>query len=182
MELQLVQIQNDKQEMKWIRRLFVSAFPREERPPFFMMRRGVKRGSQWWKITADGQNAGFFYVISDTETAYVFYFAILPEYRGQHIGTQALQMLITKYEGRILYLAIEPIEQEAPNLQERINRKNFYLRCGLLETGLSIREGGVTYEVLGTSERISSEGYLALMKNWGGWYLRIIPMELFRTR
>lgn len=179
MNIELKKVKYEKQEMKWLKHLFVTAFPPEERPPFFIMRWRASVNVDWWKIIANNEDAGFFYVVKHENLVYVFFFAVDAHFRGKHIGTEALKMLIKRYYGKILFLAIEQIDEDAPNLQERINRKNFYLRCGLTEMHKKVKEASVLYELLGIGGTINNADYQALIKNWLGLFLsKLVKMEV----
>lgn len=153
-------------ELWQAKRLFLTAFPPEERPPFRVMRQRARCGVDWWKVLADGKFAGFIYVLRNAELAYIFHFAILREYRGRGVGTAAIRELTRVYEGRRLFLAMEPVDPAAPNLAERVARRSFYLRCGMKEMGQHVQEGDVIYELLGTGGRVRNEEYQALIRRW----------------
>jgi len=157
--------------MKWLKGLFLSAFPPEERPPFAVMKWKAKKNVTWLKILADENDAGFFYLVAENDLIYVFFFAIDPAYRGRHIGTKAVHMLLQKYAGKRIFLAIERTDEVADNLQERIKRKSFYLRCGLKELHQMVQEGSVTYELLGSGGAVDNREYTSLMKKWMGFPL-----------
>ncbi len=169
MDIKLVPMTQDKQDIKWAEELFLTAFPRDERPPFYVLTRGVGRNGVWLKILADGENAGFFYLITEGDPVYVCYFVIAPALRGQHIGTQAVQALLDRYSGKRLFLAIERTDENADNQSQRVSRKNFYLRCGLRESHRLMQEGPVIYEMLGVGGEVRGEEYEALMRKWLGF-------------
>lgn len=167
--ISLSKVKQDKQEYKRIRTLFLSAFPLEERPPFFFLKARAKQNVDWWNILSDGKWVGFFYVINSSDLVYVFYFAIDSSMRGKGCGTAAMSQLLRLYEGKRLFLAIEPIEPKAENYRERVNRRNFYLKCGLSPLEKSIREGTVVYELLGVGGSVEPKEYKAMMDQWLGW-------------
>ncbi len=171
MDIKLVPMTRDKMDLAWVKGLFLSAFPPEERPPFAVLKRGVRRNAEWLKITADGENAGFFYLITGGGLVYVCHFAIDPALRGQRIGTEAMRLLLERYAGKRLFLAIERTDRDAENLPQRVSRKNFYLRCGMRESHRLMREGSVVYELLISGGEIQSAEYEALMRKWFGFPL-----------
>lgn len=168
----LRKVRADKQEQARIRKLFLSAFPRVERPPYFLLKRHAKRNVDWWSIFQDDVWAGFFYVIRDAQNAYVSFFAIDPAMRGKGCGTEAVMQLIRQYAGKCLFLAIEPVEEGAENYSQRVSRRNFYLKCGLSPQGKSIQEGPVIYELLGVGGDVRDETYRSLMGRWLGTPLK----------
>ncbi len=156
-----------KTEMRWAKKLFITAFPAAERPPFFFLK-ARSRFADWLKICADGKEVGFFYMVGQNDVLYVFYFAINEEQRGKHIGTEALKKLISDNKDRKIFLAIEPVEESAPNYAERVARKDFYKNCGLVELPKRIKEGQMVYDVLATGDFDGRE-YEKLMERWLGF-------------
>ena len=159
--------------------LFLSAFPPEERPPFFIMRWRAKQGVDWWKILAGGRLAGFFYVLRDGRLAYIFHFAIHQDFRGRGVGTSALKALLERCAGERLFLAIEQIDPAAENYAERVKRKRFYLRCGLQELHQRVQEGEVIYDLLGVGGPVTDAEYQRLIQKWMVWPLtRTVTMRI----
>lgn len=156
-------------ELRWAKGLFLRAFPPEERPPFWVMRRRAKAGVDWWKVLDGGKLAGFLYVLANAELAYVFHFAIHEDFRGRGVGSAAIRELMRAYGDRRLFLAIERIEDGAPNLPERVRRRNFYLRCGMRDMHQRVQEGEVVYDLLGTGGRVEDAEYQALIRPWMAW-------------
>ncbi len=169
-----------KEELARIRALYLSAFPKEERAPYSILRRRAKRNVDWWSVYHDGQWAGFFYILRERDMAYIFYFAIDAALRGRHIGTQAVEALLRQYEGMRVFLAIEPVDPKAENYEQRVKRKQFYDRCGLMPLGMSVQEGEVVYELLGTGRQVAGAEYVGMVKRWLGWPMnRIVPFRAF---
>ena len=166
MNVTLARMTFGRAEMKWVKALFLSAFPPEERPPFFIMRMRARRFTDWWLIQSGGKNAGFFYVIRDERLAYLFFFAVDKAFRGRGIGAEALGQLIRLYEGKTFFLAIEPLDETADNYDMRVRRLGFYLRSGLHPLDQWAREGPVVYTLLGSGSRVSREDYCRLIRAW----------------
>ena len=166
-------------EKRWLRWLFLSAFPREERPPFFLMRLRARRAADWWLIQKDGENAGFFYVLVNEELAYLFFFAVDARFRSQGVGSQALRRLIRLYEGKNFFLAIEPLDPGADNYAMRVRRLGFYQRNGLHPLNQWTREGTVVYTLLGADGQVSGAAYHRLIDAWiSAFPFVTVPMEI----
>ena len=166
-------------ERKWHKDLFESAFPPEERPPFFVLRLRARRCTDWWVIQSGGQNAGFFYVIRDERLAYLFFFAVDEQFRGQGIGSEALRQLLSLYQRQTFFLAVEPPDETADNYAMRIRRIGFYRRNGLHPLDQWVREGDVVYSLLGVGNRIESEDYHRLINAWRSSFpLFSVTMEI----
>lgn len=153
-----------REDKKWLKKLFLSAFPRVERPPFWVFVRMRPPKAALWLIRADRQKAGFFSVLPGRGLAYVYLFAVDDALRGRGIGSSALRQLCSLYEGK-LFLAIEPLMPEAPNYFVRVRRKAFYERNGFTYLHQWIRESGETYSLLGIGEPVPEKGYLSLMRS-----------------
>ena len=183
MEIKLRPVnKKDRAEMKRMKKLFLTAFPPEERPPFRVLKRRAKENVDWLAIEADGETAGFFYTLKRKDLYYLMFFAVEEKMRGRGIGEAALLQAIKRYSDKRLFLSIErPYEQGAENAETRKRRKAFYLRCGFSETGREAREGSVIYEVLGINEPyVERDEYIAIMKEWVPLFVRLtLKLDLY---
>lgn len=168
-------------EYRQIRRLYKTAFPLAERVPFgIMMKRRGMEGVDFWAVYArqtarkeecSGETAvwtGFAYVISHGDLSYLFYLAISDGCRGKGYGSAVLRALKKRYDGQKLFLAIEQIDESAPNLKERIKRKQFYQKSGFKELHCRLREARMVYEVLGIEGPLSSADFQYMMRRYFG--------------
>ena len=73
----------------------------------------------------------------------------------------------------------DPEEPDAENMDERINRLEFYQRNGFERLHIKINEAGVNYELLGTDASVTQAAFLGMMKDWLGSFLfRIIYRKM----
>lgn len=170
-------------EVKQIRELYNSAFPKEERAPFWLMHlRAKQKTATMLTARQDGKFAGFAYIIPNAQAAYLFYLAIVPEMRGQGIGTKILSIIKEHYKNHRLFLAREALDPTSDNYDQRVRRHGFYLRNGFKDFPCKIHEGTVTFEVMGTGRQPTPEDYYCLIKLYmgdiGKILLKIFPMEL----
>ena len=172
----------EKSEYKLVKRLYMIAFPPEERPPFFMLTRGVNRGHGDMLIARDGDEfVGFCYLISNEKAAYLFFFAIKESRRGMGYGSAILAELRQMYDGRRIFLARESLDETAENYSERVRRHGFYLRNGFSDLDVKIKEATVTYDVMSIGGDVSAEEYDELITSWCGKFLRkFIKMEIIQ--
>lgn len=169
-----------ERELPWVKKVFREAFPPEERPPFFLLKRRMKTGEGLCLTAWDGgAPVGFLYLICHGDMAYLFFFALEKGRRGKGYGTEILRLLRERYRGKRLFLARERLDRQAPNYDQRVRRHTFYLRAGFEDQPCVIQEGGVTYDVMSIGGGISPEEYDALISPWAGrWVRRFIPMRL----
>ncbi len=163
-----------------VKALYKSAFPREERAPFFLMKRRAQSGRGQLLIARDGgMFTGFAYIICHLDMAYLFYFAIVQGKRGAGYGTRILKELQEKYRGKRLFLAREQLDESAHNYEQRVKRHEFYLRNGFEDLHCKIKEASVVYDVMGIGGGISAQEYEALISSWSGrWVRRLVDMRI----
>ena len=127
---------------KKIKNLYLEAFPRKERFPFWILKHSIKKGKATLNAIVDGNKfIGMEYIVNCDDSYYLMFFAIDKELRNKNYGTRALKDLSTKYE--TIFLSIEK-----PNDKLSERRKNFYLRNGFFETNKYCSEAGIDYEII----------------------------------
>lgn len=136
-------------DMKFILDLYRKAFPQEERKPFSVIERKAAMGTMEILVITEGKKrVGLAITAAKGDLVLLDYFAIAEEARSNGNGSEALQLLRELYADRQFFLEIERPEEGAENLEERIRRKKFYLRNGMLETGIRISLFDVPMELL----------------------------------
>lgn len=172
-----------KSDKKQVKKLYLTAFPAEERAPFFIMMNREKRGKSEMLVARDkGEFIGFVYMVCDEKLAYLFYLAVDDSKRGQGYGTKIIEALKEKYKGRRLFLAREQLDKSAENYEQRVNRHNFYLHCGFEDLPCCIKEGPVVYDVMGIGGSVTAEEYHSLIKDWAGILLKIVDMKIIEKQ
>ena len=156
-------------EMTLVKTLYRSAFPKEERKPFWLIRKRAKQGSmEILTVSNDNCFAGLVITVLYRNLLLVDYFAISPEARGQGIGSQALKAICDRYQGKHLFLEIEKPREDAKNQAQRLQRKRFYLHNGFTECGVDTVLFGIEMELLCYRCSIHPEDYLALYRSFLG--------------
>ena len=179
MKLSFTKLKPNSPDFRSIKQLYMRAFPDEERAPFLMLvLKAKKKGVDFWSISCDGKWAGLLYIVNHRDLSYIFYLAVSEECRGRGIGSAVLRSARKIYKGRRLFLAIELLDENFDNYQQRVSRKDFYLRCGFSELHRKLREGDVIYEILGVGGDVKAADYEALMKSYAGSLLsKLFTME-----
>ena len=118
-------------------------------------------------------------MIRYNDLAYLFYLAIDDSQRGKGYGTKVMKLLQEKYMNFRLFLALETLDKNADNYNERVKRHNFYKRAGLTELPYHLREATVVYDIMGTNGKIEPEEYGALISDYiGGILSKIFKMRI----
>ena len=101
----------------------------------------------FFALTDGDAFVGFMVVQTHKDLAYLFFLAIDPSCRAKGYGSRAVETLRALYPGKTQVVDFEMLDSEAPNNEQRIKRRQFYLRNGYKETGLFLSYLGVDYEV-----------------------------------
>ena len=124
--------------------LYRRAFPSEERIPLWHMRlMSLRRDVRLRAWLDDGALVGLTYTVSRPTKLWLFYFAVNDAVRSRGYGSRILSHLRQEAEGRTIVLEIEPLDDGAPNIEQRRRRRSFYERTGFTPTGYRIREGNL---------------------------------------
>ena len=177
--MQLKEITKKSDDYINVKKLYNRAFPAEEKAPFWlMMKKTKKENVDFWGLYDKEKWIGLAYVIRYNDLAYLFYLAIDDSQRGKGYGTKVMKLLQEKYMNFRLFLALETLDKNADNYNERVKRHNFYKRAGLTELPYHLREATVVYDIMGTNGKIEPEEYGALISDYIGGFLS----KIFRMR
>lgn len=169
-----------KKDFDMIKSLYIEAFPKCERAPFFFIKQRAKdlRG-ECWNIEENGHFIGMAYVIGNSKLAYLFYFAISKEMRGKGYGSRALSLIMDKYKNKKLFLALEDWKEDCDNKLQRIKRHEFYENCGLIDLPYKLREVNMVYSVMGTKREVGTDNFRQLADDYLGRVIcKFIKMRL----
>lgn len=160
---------DDVLRQKQIERLYLQAFPKNERKPFSLICQKRKEGiSDILSIEENKEFVGLAITINYEDKVLLDYFAIDDGKRGNGYGSEALAALVRHYEGRRMILEIETTMQSADNMEERLRRKHFYHKNGMTDLGYMADLFGVRMEMLSNGTDITFEEYLELyVKTYG---------------
>ena len=170
--MELIAIRESK-DWKRAKALYREAFPREERAPFFLLKRRAEQGkADFWQISDGSLPVGIAYVVSCGDLSYLFYFAVGQSLRGKGYGTAALNLLKERYAGGRFFLAIEPPDENAENYAQRVRRHAFYRQCGFEDLPFRLKEASVVYSIMGIGGPVYPEEHREMFDRYLGWILR----------
>ncbi|OUM63379.1 hypothetical protein PIROE2DRAFT_10098 [Piromyces sp. E2] len=134
MKLRVVEVNDTREEHKRISQLYCEAFPSDERVPYWTLKVRVRqKRAVMYNFFDEDKWVGWIYIMLERDLAYVLFFAIDAECRGQGYGTEALTQILEKYKDYRVYLCLEDWNVPCDNVEERIRRHNFYKKCGMSE-------------------------------------------------
>ena len=157
---------------KAVKRLYKTAFPKEEQMPWWLLRllTGLGRSEITCYYEADGF-CGFTISASTKEVLFILFFAVAEPLRGQGKGSEILKVCKETADHRPILLNVEPLDEKAENNDQRIRRMDFYGQNGFRETGYEIDEVGGTFRVLSNRPNPDMEAYLRVFRtmSFGLW-------------
>ena len=176
--MQLLQVQ--KEQWKEVKEIYLEAFPKRERKPFFSLRRSVKRGKvQLLTAVEENQLLGFTAVIPYKNMIMVDYLAVSGKIRSKGTGSRIMQEVCRMFAGKKIVLLIEKEDAQAENAQQRIARRRFYVKNGFTSSGIFIQGASGAMEVLNYGGMVTPEEYLSLQKYaLGALFFRLSKIQL----
>ena len=178
MNLRKVDAASDPVLLEKVHHLYLTAFPKEERIPWFLVRLNVLRKDVDLTAFLDGDVfCGFTYSVTCGDHHFLLFFAVEENLRSRGYGSAILSALKESYS--CVSLNIETLTEDAPNLPERQRRYGFYRHNGFHDTGYHVWEVGGMFRILSTNPELDIPGYrkFFLKLTFGLWRVRIEKAE-----
>lgn len=165
-----------------VKKLYLSAFPADERAPFFLLLMRAKAGKADILTAHDGKIfIGFAYVVRWKNLVYLFYLAVDENKRGMGYGRKIIEAVKSRYKGSRIFIAREQLDKSAENYAQRVNRRNFYIKCGFRDLPYCIKEASVIYDVMSVGGIVRPAEYNALITSWSGKILKsFVDMKMIK--
>ena len=178
MNLRMIDAATNAAVLEKVRQLYMTAFPKEERIPWPLVRLNTLRKDISLTAYLDGDTfCGFTYSVTCGGLYMPLFFAIDAPLRSKGYGSAVLSLLKETY-GTVV-LNIEPLVEDAPNLPERHHRYGFYRHNGFIDTGYHVWEVGGMFRILSTKPDLDIEAYqkLFLKLTFGLWKVKVLKAE-----
>lgn len=154
-------------DLKKIKKLYKSSFPKNERMRFGALLKSADSPMVDWAAYYDGEKlVGFTYLAFDEEIAYLFYFAVDEALRSKGYGGEILTHLKQKYSDKTIVLDMEASGDVAANREQRIRRKAFYVRSGFIGARFDSVYRGVHYESMVFGGECGKQRLMQLFKKY----------------
>ena len=163
--LQVIEITKSFNDMESVVALNNEAFPEEEREEIDSFIEYAEEGICDFLAVYDGERfIGFTLLAVNAGTAYLCYFAVDSILRSKGYGSKILSLLKDRYKDKQIVLDLERTDEDSCNMEQRISRKDFYLRNGFNETGFVLSYSGMTFEVLFYGKEFDKQSYVDLFE------------------
>jgi GNAT superfamily N-acetyltransferase len=170
-------------DLNKVKALIHSVFPPQERAPFFFLKkRLILEEIECIGFYQTEEFIGFSYLINHHDLTFILYLAIDPKFQGDGYGSEALAW-IKKYKNqKRLYLTIEPIDEEADNIEQRKRRKDFYLRNHFTEADFKVKDLVNYFEVMVMNGRINKADIRGVIRLFTGPFLYLFFRPKFMPK
>jgi len=168
--MQLIKVNDTKEEHQRITNLYNEAFPGNEKIPYWTLKIRVRQErAVMYNFFDDDKWVGWVYIMLERDLAYILYFAIDADNRGKGYGTAALKQILEKYKDYRVYLCLEDWNVECDDVEVRIKRHNFYKNCGMEDLPYRTIGRNVTYSLMYKGGLIPPEEFQKQMYDFAGF-------------
>jgi GNAT superfamily N-acetyltransferase len=176
MELHAVDLNHALDLLQQAKALYHSAFPKEERLPWWLLRlNACRQGIDLTAFTDGDVFCGFTASVTVEDLHFLLFFAIDDGLRGKGYGSAILQKL--QKEHKTVVLNVELLDPAADNFGQRKRRFAFYRRNGFYDTGYHVWEVGGKFRVLSTDPVLDVPQYKKIFRklSLGFWDVKLLP-------
>lgn len=154
-------------ENQWtqIKEIYLEAFPKCERKPYFALRHSVKKKKALVMTAAEGnQLLGFAVLIPYQDMVMVDYLAVSSKIRSKGTGSYLLEHICKHFAGKKIVLLIERPDDASENQSQRLARRRFYLKNDFTSSNIFITGVSGDMEIMNRGGMISANDYMALQQ------------------
>lgn len=170
--LTFLDINKNREYSKKVIKLYNEAFPKDEKIPIWLLKLLARKNkANFYGIYDNKKFVGLIYNIYYKDIVFVFYLAIDKQTRGKGYGSKVLELIKQKYSKHRIILSIEQVDKNSNNYEQRIKRKEFYIKNGFKDANYTIRERNIVYEMLYYNEsdkKVYLQEFKDLMKDYFG--------------
>ena len=184
MELKTKKIEIDDPLNDEVERLLDTLFPAEEHYPMEWLKAWAQRDMTDYFAFFDGEAfLGFYYGFHTDTMVYGLYLAIDPALQSKGYGTAIIRLLRERFGSRNIAFCVEPLDEDAPNMEQRKMRLKLYERLGFRLTGYSSRAPERYWVLSDKGEAFRNEEFeKLLLELFGGWVHPQVVKDVDTTR
>lgn len=169
-----IDIRSNTKLCRQVKQLYLEAFPKEERLPWWLLRLNARRqGIDLTAFVEDSRMVGFTASVTTDKLHFLLFFAVAEDCRGAGWGSRILSALRQQHE--TIVLNVELLDPKAENYPQRLRRFRFYQRGGFFDTGYHVWEVGGKFRVLATDPHLDVTAYREIFKklSMGVWNVKL---------
>jgi len=116
-----------------------------------------------WALYDLMELVGFTTLRTTNDMTYLFFLAFDDSFQGKGYGKEALAKIRELYSDTSVTVDFELVDEKAKNNEQRIRRRNFYLKNGFSKTGWGLAYLGVEYEIFCMNQPFSIDSFKAML-------------------
>ena len=148
MNLSVEKVRKSKRKQD-IKNIYTSSFLKEDRMPFGMMiAMSYLWNTDFLSFYDEDILCGFVYMATIRKLTFVMFIAVEENLQSKGYGSSILNEIQSRYPNNKIVISIEPCDEEANDIKQRLRRKKFYANNGYKETGYFIKLGGKKQEII----------------------------------
>ena len=157
-----------------IRKLFLSAFPKDERPPAWVFFKNALKDTQnLYGYYENNEFIGFAQLTTYQDICYLFFVAVSPEKRNQGYGSKIIDDVKRNNNDKVILLCYEEVDKKYKDHEQRVKRREFYRKNGFLDNSVKTNEFGVVFETgYCGSHKVTYEEYVEIFVQGFGEFAR----------
>lgn len=166
MSLKSIQVDKNFKDIKLLESITKQSFPPEEYvSPSIIIDMAEKDKTIHYLALYDQQNlVGYVVVKLHKIFSYLLFLAINPIYRSNGYGSKAIDFVKNKFKDCKQVVDFEMPDKESTNNEQRIRRRNFYLRNGYKPTGEFVKYKGISFEIFSMDDGFNIELYKEMLQ------------------
>lgn len=174
MDLTMETVSLFSQNRHKVKDIYTSSFRKEDRMPFLLMlMMACLRSTKFISFCEEDMIRGFGYLATINKITFVMFFAVDEHARSKGYGSRILNEIQSLYPNNKIIITIESCDKDAANVEERLNRKKFYLKNGYVETGYMVKLGAQKQEVLIKNGKFNKREFILFFLRYSN--LTMIP-------
>lgn len=131
----------EEKQWKEIKTIYMEAFPKRERKPYFALRHSVKTKKAVVMAATEGEQVlGFIVLIPYKDMVMADYLAVSSKSSQQRNRKLYYAECVQAVQDKKIVLLIERLDDKAENKEQRIARRKFYLKNGFTSSDIFITE------------------------------------------
>ena len=169
MTLKSLPVTKKAKDIRMIKDVYFSSFPKPEQAPFwFLMMRARKDGIDFRAYYDGDALVGLAYYVLHGDLTFVVYLAVCKKNRSMGYGSQILKQIKESHPDNRIILTIEMANEKAQNNEQRVMRKKFYGKNGYAASGFIVEQRGDVFELLVHGGNCSAGDFEASFKKFIG--------------
>jgi len=165
MDFEIRKINKDNQDLKKVKELFISAFPKEERIAFWFLALAAKiKEADFLSFHDKDVFCGMTCVSAIDNITFILYLAVSPEMRSKGYGSAILSVVQSMYKDNKIILYMDKCDENALDNEQRLRRQKFYKKNGYEKTGYLVKTRKIVQEVLIKNGKFSKDEFEQFLK------------------